>query len=75
MVDTFSGQAGAPSARPSARSSPGLIAGTLAVAAGAILAMISDTMIPEAVEGSHGLTGLITVLGFLAAFFLGQMGG
>lgn len=55
--------------------STGVIAGTMAVAAGAILAMIADTMIPEAVEGSHDLTGLITVLGFLAAFLLGQAGG
>ncbi|HEX5750973.1 MAG TPA: hypothetical protein VFZ09_32405 [Archangium sp.] len=54
---------------------PGIIAGTMAVAAGAILAMIADTMIPEAVEGSHNLTGLITVLGFLAAFLLGRAGG
>lgn len=55
--------------------SPNLLAGTMAVAAGAILAMISDTMIPEAAEGSHGLTGLITVLGFLAAFVLSQLSG
>lgn len=55
--------------------SPSVIAGTMAVAAGAILAMIADTMIPEAVESSHDLTGLITVLGFLAAFLLGQVGG
>jgi zinc transporter, ZIP family len=54
--------------------SSGLIAGTMAVAAGAILAMIADTMIPEAVEGSHNLTGFITVLGFLAAFLLGRLG-
>jgi zinc transporter, ZIP family len=55
--------------------SSGIIAGTMAVAAGAILAMIADTMIPEAVEGSHNLTGLITVMGFLTAFLLGQAGG
>jgi ZIP family zinc transporter len=55
--------------------SSGVIAGTMAVAAGAILAMIADTMIPEAVEGAHDLTGLITVLGFLAAFLLGRVGG
>jgi ZIP family zinc transporter len=55
--------------------SSGLIAGTMAIAAGAILAMIADTMIPEAVEGSHDLTGLITVLGFLSAFLLGLAGG
>jgi ZIP family zinc transporter len=39
-----------------------------AVAAGAILAMIADTMIPEAFEVTHGWTGLITAVGFLTAF-------
>lgn len=55
--------------------SPGIIAGTMAVAAGAILAMIADTMLPEAAEGTHNFAGLITVLGFLAAFLLSQAGG
>ncbi|MFB6811679.1 ZIP family metal transporter [Streptomyces sp. NPDC056387] len=41
-----------------------------AVAAGAILAMVADTMIPEAFEEAHLLAGLTTVLGFLAAFVL-----
>lgn len=50
--------------------SPAIIAGTMAVAAGAILAMIADTMLPEAAEGTHDFAGLITVLGFLAAFIL-----
>ena len=47
-----------------------VIAATTALAAGAILAMLSDTMIPEAFEESHNFAGLITVLGFLAAFIL-----
>jgi zinc transporter, ZIP family len=38
------------------------------VAAGAILAMIADTMVPEAFEQTHILTGFITTLGFLTAF-------
>jgi ZIP family zinc transporter len=50
--------------------SSGVVAATTATAAGAILAMLADTMIPEAFEGSHELAGLITVLGFLAAFAL-----
>ncbi|MCY1015024.1 ZIP family metal transporter [Pyxidicoccus sp. MSG2] len=54
--------------------SPAVVAGTTAVAAGAILAMLADTMIPEATEGTHNLTGLITVLGFLAAFVLSKLG-
>jgi zinc transporter, ZIP family len=39
-----------------------------AVAAGAILTMIADTMIPEAFENTHAWTGLITTIGFLTAF-------
>ncbi len=54
--------------------SPEIIAGTTAVAAGAILAMLADTMIPEAFEEAHDFAGLITVLGFLAAFALTKIG-
>ena len=50
-----------------------VIAGTIAVAAGAILAMLADTMIPEAFAESHNFAGLITVLGFLAAFVLTKL--
>jgi len=39
-----------------------------AMAAGAILTMIADTMIPEAFENTHAWTGLITTVGFLTAF-------
>jgi zinc transporter, ZIP family len=49
------------------------IAATTAVAAGAILAMLSDTMIPEAFEEAHDFAGLITVLGFLIAFILTKL--
>jgi ZIP family zinc transporter len=49
------------------------IAATTAFAAGAILSMLADTMIPEAFEEAHDFAGLITVLGFLAAFTLGRM--
>jgi ZIP family zinc transporter len=45
----------------------GVVATITAVAAGAILAMLADTMIPEAFEKAHVLTGLITALGFLTA--------
>jgi ZIP family zinc transporter len=55
--------------------SPDLIAGTTAVAAGAILAMLVDTMIPEATEETHEFSGLITVGGFLLAFVLSKLGG
>lgn len=45
-----------------------------AIAAGAILAMLADTMIPEAFEGTHVLTGLITAVGFLTAFGIERLG-
>jgi len=54
--------------------SASIVAATLAVAAGAILAMIADTMVPEAFEVAHDYAGLITVLGFLAAFSLSKLG-
>ncbi|GHA97031.1 ZIP family metal transporter [Streptomyces chryseus] len=47
-----------------------VIAAVTAVAAGAILAMIADTMIPEAFEDAHLAVGLITVSGFLVSFAL-----
>jgi zinc transporter, ZIP family len=47
---------------------PEAIAVITAVAAGAILTMIADTMIPEAFEETRTWTGLITTLGFLVAF-------
>jgi zinc transporter, ZIP family len=49
-----------------------VIAATTAVAAGAILAMLADTMIPEAFEYAHDFAGLITVIGFLIAFALSK---
>ncbi|MGL5873150.1 MAG: ZIP family metal transporter [Xenococcaceae cyanobacterium] len=50
-----------------------IIAATTAIAAGGILAMITDTMIPEAFEQAHNLAGIITVLGFLTAFVLSKL--
>ncbi|WP_030689625.1 ZIP family metal transporter [Streptomyces globisporus] len=44
-----------------------------AVAGGAILAMIADTMIPEAYSKVHLLTGLVTVVGFLSAFAMAHV--
>lgn len=56
------------------RFSSDVIAATTAVAAGAILSMLADTMIPEAFEEAHNSAGFITVLGFLCAFALTKMG-
>ncbi|MEU1040637.1 ZIP family metal transporter [Streptomyces sp. NPDC005551] len=50
--------------------STSVVAGVTAVAAGAILAMIADTMIPEAFDEAHLAIGLITVGGFLVSFAL-----
>ncbi|MGA5302793.1 ZIP family metal transporter [Nucisporomicrobium flavum] len=52
-----------------------VLAAVTAVAAGAILAMVADTMIPEAFENAHLLIGLVTVAGFLVAFALSSSGG
>jgi ZIP family zinc transporter len=46
----------------------------MAFAAGAILAMICDTMIPEAFRKAQTLTGLVTVLGFVASYAMHQVG-
>lgn len=47
---------------------PATIAVITAVAAGAILTMVADTMIPEAFESTHIYAGLLTTVGFLCAF-------
>lgn len=54
---------------------PAAVAAVQAIAAGAILAMIVDTMVPEAFEGTQDYAGLIAVTGFLAAFLLSKLGG
>lgn len=54
--------------------SPFVTAATTAVAAGAILAMLANTMMPEAFEKAHDEAGIVTVLGFLTAFALDKIG-
>jgi zinc transporter, ZIP family len=56
-------------------SSNDFIAAITAVAAGAMLAMLTDTMIPEAFDDARDWAGLITVVGFLVAFILTKLGG
>ena len=41
-----------------------------AFAAGAVLTMLVDTMVPEAVEHAGALVGIVTAIGFAAAFLL-----
>lgn len=43
------------------------------MAAGAMLAMIAQTMLPEAYDHGGWLTGLMTVIGFLAAIWMGTL--
>jgi zinc transporter, ZIP family len=54
--------------------SPQSVAVITAVAAGAILTMIADTMIPEAFERTRTWTGVITTIGFLLAFTIHVLG-
>ena len=49
-------------------SPPSTVAFVLAFAAGAILTMLADTMMPEAFEHGGKLTGVVTTLGFAVAF-------
>ena len=52
---------------------PVVLAFITAVAAGAILAMIADTMIPEAFEDAHLAAGLISTVGFILAFSIERL--
>jgi ZIP family zinc transporter len=53
--------------------SPVVNASIMAFASGAILAMLCDTMIPEAFKFGGRFVALITVLGFLTAFMLSKV--
>jgi ZIP family zinc transporter len=50
--------------------SPDVVAFIEAFAAGAILTMLADTMMPEAFEHGGNVVGLVTVAGFALAFLL-----
>lgn len=51
-------------------SSPELIGAFEGAAAGAMLVMIAETALPEAYEHGGWLSGVATLMGFLAAFFV-----
>jgi zinc transporter, ZIP family len=53
---------------------PEVIAVITSIAAGAILTMIADTMIPEAFEKTRTWTGVIATVGFLLAFAIERVG-
>lgn len=58
------------------RSAPDwLVAFIISIAAGGLLAMICNTMIPEAFAKQRTLTGLWATLGFLVAFLLHHLAG
>lgn len=44
-----------------------------ALAAGAMLAMIADTMIPDAFRNAHNYTGLLATLGFLTSLIVHEL--
>ncbi|MCP2637698.1 ZIP family zinc transporter [Microbacterium sp. HD4P20] len=52
-----------------------LIALITTIAAGGLLAMVCNTMIPEAFDEQHALTGLWATFGFLGAFLLHELAG
>jgi len=54
--------------------SPAVVAIVTTVAAGGIMAMVANTMIPEAFAADRSLTGLWAALGFALAFALYQLG-
>lgn len=73
-IALISGAAGALGVLLLQGASPELVAAITAVAAGAILAMVADTMIPEAFERAHLYVGLVATFGFALSFALGQLG-
>ncbi len=52
---------------------PEVLAFVVSLAAGALLAMVSNAMIPEAYEEDHWLSGLIVAAGFLVAFVMNEL--
>ncbi|MCL2687202.1 MAG: ZIP family metal transporter [Methanobrevibacter sp.] len=50
-----------------------ILAGALGVAAGSLLAMIADTMLPEAYSEMHEWTGFLMAMGFLMSFILSHL--
>jgi ZIP family zinc transporter len=50
--------------------SPNIVASVKAFAGGAIIAMLADSMIPEAYENGGDFVGLVTTVGFATAFGL-----
>lgn len=50
-----------------------VLGGLMAFAGGAVLAMVADTMLPDAFSGGGRVVSLATVLGFLVSFVLSRL--
>lgn len=72
-IAVLSGLASLAGAAALGGAAPAVLAVVKSVAAGALLTMIVDTMIPEAVEGERKGTGGLVVLGLLVAFALSNV--
>jgi ZIP family zinc transporter len=72
-IAAASGAAGALGVLLLTGASPALVAVITAIAAGAILAMVADTMLPEAFEQTHMYAGLVATFGFALAFGLERL--
>jgi ZIP family zinc transporter len=72
-IAAASGAAGALGVLLLTGASPALVAVITAIAAGAILAMVADTMLPEAFEQTHMYAGLVATVGFALAFGLERL--
>jgi len=57
------------------KASPFVISVAISFAAGTILVMLAESMIPEAFEEGGSKIGLATMAGFAIAFILGRLGG
>ena len=73
-ITILSGAAAALGAAFLGAAAPQVVATVSAVAAGALLTMVVNTMVPEAVEGEQKLAGVLVVVGLLAAFALSNVG-
>ncbi len=57
------------------KASPFVVSVAISFAAGAILVMLAESMIPEAFEEGGSKIGLAAMAGFAVAFILGRLGG
>lgn len=71
-IAVASGAAGLVGYAAFAGASPAVVAVVTALAAGAILAMVADTMIPEAFERTGLYNGALCVAGFIVAFTISR---